>query len=108
MSNKYPDRTMTARFYSNGTGAIRIVDINLPAAAWKGDSELYSQVVTIDGSTKYSKVDLQPSVELLDIFHDKDIAFTTENIDGVITVFVIGDKPANDYTIQATIVEVKA
>ena len=56
--------------------------------------------------TPNSKVDLQPSAEQLAIFHDKDIAFSTENEDGVVTVFAIGDKPTKDYAIQATIMEV--
>lgn len=85
----------------------RLVEVFLPASNWVGDESPYSQVVTIDKVTEYSKVDLQPSVEQLDVFHDKDIAFSTENEDGVITVYVIGDKPTNDYTIQATITEVK-
>lgn len=85
----------------------RVVYVDLPSSAWVGDASPYSQVVSIDGVTPNSLVDLQPSVEQLDIFHDKDIAFVTENEDGVITVFVIGDKPTNDYTIQATVTEVR-
>jgi hypothetical protein len=45
-------------------------------------------------------------VEQLAIFHSKDVAFVTENEDGVVTVFAIGDKPALDYTMQAQITEV--
>lgn len=86
----------------------KLVEITLLASAWEGSSSPYYQVVDIDGVTAYSKVDLQPSVEQLDIFHDKDIAFSTENDDGVVTVYVIGDKPTLDYVIQATITEVGA
>ena len=91
-----------------GGASVKLSEINLPASAWVGEESPYSQVVTIDGVTENSKVDLQPSIEQLEIFYNKDIAFTTENNDGVVTVFVIGDKPANDYTIQATIMEVTA
>lgn len=87
--------------------ASRCVEVTLAADKWDGDNNLYSQIVTIDGTTEYSKVDLLPSAEQLAIFHDKDIAFVTENENGVITVYVIGDKPANDYTMQAMITEVK-
>ena len=80
--------------------------VTLLASAWVGDDSPYSQVVTIDKVTKNSKVDLQLSVEQLAIFHDKDLAFLTENDDGVITVYAIGDKPTRDYTIQVTITEV--
>lgn len=83
-----------------------IAEIPLPAASWVGSASPYSQVVAIVGATAQSKVDLQPSVEQLAIFHNKDLAFVTENEDGVITVYAIGQKPTNDYTIQATITEV--
>ena len=84
----------------------KVTEITLLASAWTGENNLHSQVVSIDGVTEYSKVDLQPSIEQLAIFHEKDITFVTENEDGVVTVFVIGVKPTIDYTIQATITEV--
>lgn len=83
-----------------------IAEVSLPASAWEGSERLWHQVVTIPGTTEYSQVDLTPSAEQLTIFHEKDIAFTTENEDGIVTVFAIGDKPSNDYVIQATITEV--
>lgn len=86
--------------------AIRVAEITLRASAWAGTTDPYSQVVTIEGITPYSKVDLLPSVEQLAIFHDKDLAFVTENEDGVVTVYAIGDKPTGDYTIQISITEV--
>ena len=82
------------------------VDVHLPASAWVGANGRYSQVVDIEGVTKLSMVDLQPSVEQIEIFREKDVAFTTENIDGTLFVYAIGDKPQNDYTIQASIEEV--
>ena len=85
----------------------RIANVTLLASAWKGSDNLHSQVVSIPGVTEYSKVDLLPSVEQLAIFHNKDVAFVTENEDGVVTVFVIGDKPILDYTMQAQITEVE-
>lgn len=85
----------------------KVTTITLPASAWTGADNLHSQVVSIDGVTKYSKVDLLPSVEQLAIFHNKDVAFVTENENGVVTVYAIGDKPALDYTMQASITEVE-
>lgn len=87
--------------------APRISEVTLPASDWVGEGNLHSQVVNIDGVTENSQVDLTPSVEQLVIFYEKDISFVTENEDGVVTVYVIGQKPQNDYTIQATITEVQ-
>lgn len=85
----------------------RIAYVTLFSSAWKGDESLYSQVVTIEGATKNSQVDLTPSVEQLAIFYNKDLTFVTENENGVITVYAIGQKPQNDYTIQVTLTEVR-
>lgn len=80
--------------------------VNLLAEKWVGTGNLYSQVVTIAGVTKNSQVDLTPSVEQLVVFHEKDLTFVTENEGGTVTVYAIGQKPTNDYTIQVTITEV--
>ena len=88
------------------TYAAKISEVTLLADAWVGTDSLYSQVVSIDGVTANSQVDLTPSVEQLAIFYEKDLTFVTENENGVVTVFAIGQKPQNDYTIQVTITEV--
>lgn len=85
---------------------VPITLVTLHSSKWIGETSPYSQVVSIPNVTPYTKVDLQPSTEQLEIFHEKDIAFTTANEDGVVTVYVIGDKPLNDYTIQVTVTEV--
>jgi len=84
----------------------KIADVVILASKWVGTASPYSQVVAVEGATENSQVDLTPSVEQLAIFHQKDLAFVTENEDGVITVYAIGQKPENDYTIQVTITEV--
>lgn len=84
----------------------RIAYVDLFATNWVGDSSPYSQVVEIDGITENSQVDLTPSIEQLVIFYEKDLGFVTENEDGVVTVYALGQKPENDYTIQVTITEV--
>ena len=94
--------------FGGGGVSVKLREITLPAANWKGGESPYSQVVEVEGVSVNSKVDLQPSVEQLEIFHDKDLAFSTENNAGVVTVYAIGDKPTSDYTIQATIMEVVA
>lgn len=85
----------------------RVADVELLAANWVSAGNHHSQVVTIEGVTANSQVDLTPSVEQLVVFYEKDLTFVTENEDGVVTVYAIGQKPENDYTIQATITEVR-
>lgn len=101
------DRDGEKRYlFSNATKS-RISEATLLASAWEGSGNVYSQVVNIEGVTKNSQVDLTPSLEQLAIFYEKDIAFVTENDGGVVTVYVVGQKPQNDYTIQVTITEVQ-
>ena len=83
-----------------------ITEVTLLASKWVGSENLYSQVVEIDNVTKRSQVDLTPSVEQLAIFYEKDLTFVTENENGVVTVYAIGQKPQNDYTVQVTVTEV--
>jgi hypothetical protein len=89
----------------NGSSA-RIGYVTLTADGWVGDASPYSQIVNIDDVTKNSQVDLTPSVEQLLVFYEKDLTLVTENDSGIVTVYAIGQKPTNDYTIQVTINEV--
>ena len=91
---------------NGGLAPARVSTVTLRAANWTGTASPYSQVVSIVGTTENSKVDLTPTVAQMNIFHQKDLAFVTENDDGVITVYAIGDKPTNDYTMAVTITEV--
>lgn len=90
------------------SNAVRIGEVELLADAWEGEASPYSQIVELEGITENSQVDLTPSVSDLVIFHEKDLAFVTENNGGTVTVYAIGQKPQNDYTIQVTITEVDA
>ena len=86
--------------------AARVDKVVLLASAWQGADNLHAQVVALDGITQYSQVDLKPSAEQLAEFHEIDLALATENDDGIVTVFAIGDRPAKDYTIEVSITEV--
>lgn len=90
-----------------GISSAKIGEVTLTASAWTGENNLYSQIVTIEGVTENSQVDLTPSVEQLAIFYEKDLTFATENENGIVTVYAVGQKPTNDYTIQVTITEVE-
>jgi hypothetical protein len=86
--------------------SVRIGEVTIRADQWVGSTSPYSQVVTVAGATKNSQVDLTPNVEQLSAFYHKNLAFVTANDYGVVTVYAIGQKPENDYTIQVTITEV--
>lgn len=99
-----------AEYFKNnpisGGSSVKIGEVTLLASDWVGSNHPYSQVVTIEGVTEKSQVDLTPSVEQLVVFYEKDLTFVTENDGGEVTVYAIGQKPTNDYTIQVTITEV--
>lgn len=86
--------------------ATKICFVHLFANAWSGSASPYAQVVDIAEATEKSQIDLLPNVEQLAAFYEKDLTFVTENSSGTITVYAIGQKPENDYTIQAAITEV--
>lgn len=85
------------------------ISITIYADRWtQASDDRWFQVVTVDNATitSCSKVDLLPSSEQLCIFHEKDLAFVTENEGGVVSVYCVGQVPTNDYTIQAIVTEV--
>ena len=101
-------KTSSISFKKSVSANAWIAEVELLASSWVGTESPYSQVVAIAGVTQYSQVDLKPSLEQLSIFHNKDLAFVTENDGGIVTVYAIGDKPTNDYTMQVSITEVTA
>lgn len=83
--------------------------VTLYADKWIQDADnRWYQIVIVNNATitPNSKVDLQPNAEQLSIFHKKDLAFVTENEDGILSVFCVGKVPQDDYTLQITITEV--
>lgn len=100
-------------FYANDLVTKKYVDnkfatksVTLAADSWTGTESPYSQQVTIDGVTENSKVDLNPSGEQLNSLTTNRIILNTANDNGTVTVYAIGNKPTEDYTMQATITEV--
>jgi hypothetical protein len=80
--------------------------ITLPAANWTGDANPWSQVVTVNGVTANSKVDLQPTAVQIVELQDSEITLMLQNDNGIITAWAIGNKPTEDYTMQVLITEV--
>lgn len=100
------NKIIEAYLEENSISSSIISTVDLLADKWVGSENLYSQVVSIEGVTPNSQVDLTPDVDQLVVFYEKDLTFVTENDGGVVTVYAIGQKPTNDYTIQVTITEV--
>lgn len=92
--------------YGDAGSKVKLTEISLPVAGWKGAISPYSQVVAVDGISVNSMVNLQLTADQLEQFRDQVFALTAENDGGVVTVYAIGDKPASDAVVQATIVEV--
>ena len=83
----------------------RVVTVSL-AETWNKDAEgKYSQVLALDTITEHSRLDLQPTADMLAEFKQLGLVFVTENNGGVITVYSVGNMPAKSYTMQATVVE---
>lgn len=80
--------------------------VSLAADSWIGSESPYSQVVTLSDITSNSKVDLQPTPVQLANLADNETILNTANDNGIVTVYAIGNKPIEDYTMQATITEV--
>ena len=85
----------------------KIGEVTLLAAAWVGEGDKWhSQIVTCKDFVDKCQVDLTPDIQQLEIFYEKDLTFLTKNLCGVVTVYAVGQKPLNDYTIQVTLTEV--
>lgn len=89
------------------TPVVPTTSVTLLANAWVYDGDYYSQIVEVPGVTAHTKVDLQPTPEQLVEFHNKVLGFTTKNVNGVVTVSAVGDKPSDDHVIQTTLTEVE-
>ena len=94
--------------YGSVGGSVRLVQLDLPQSGWKGAVSPFSQIVQPEGISIRSKVDLLPDVHQLEQFRAQELAFTTENEDGVLTVYAIGEKPREDLVFQAVVTEVMA
>ena len=76
--------------------------ITLTVADWVGTASPYSQVVTVDGITAMSKIDIQPTPEQLSA-----VTLMIVNDNGIATAYAIGFKPTKDYTMKILITETR-
>ena len=98
---------LTARLVGGTGGTItKVTDIVMKVDSWYGGEGMWSQIVEVEAASPFSKIDLQPGAEQLLILQKLEAAMTVENAAGVITVYITGNKPKTDITIQASIMEV--
>lgn len=83
-----------------------IATVTLPAADWAGSASPYYQTIDSNIFTANSMVDLQFTPEQLATLQDDGLAFTTQNNNGLVTVYVSGGLPADDMTVQIKVQEV--
>ena len=92
--------------FGNAGSAVLLRQISLPAAGWKGAVSPFFQQVEMEDIATNSKVDLLPTYDQLETFRQKELAFTTENNSGILTVYAIGQCPDGDLTMMASVTEV--
>lgn len=95
---------MEGPFGSGGGASVKMGEITLPAASWKGGESPYSQEVTIDAVSTASMIELRPNKDQLAALLDHML--TVENNGGVVTVYAFGKKPEQSYIIPISITEV--
>lgn len=88
--------------------AVKLTQIHLPAANWKGAVSPFSQVVAVEGISTGSRIDLLPSAAQLELLRAGGTALLAGNEEGTVTVYALGAKPVEDMTVAATILEVIA
>lgn len=86
---------------------VRAVTVSLPASGWEGSGSLYAQKAAVPDLTAGSQVNLTPTVAQMAAFCEKDCCFLTENDGGSLTVWLLGEKPTQDYVMKANVVEVR-
>ena len=99
-------KTLATTEYVDNKFSTKTASVTLAADSWTGTESPYSQVVTIDGVTANSKVDLNPTGEQLNSIATNRTILNTANDNGTVTVYAVGNKPTEDYTMQVTITEV--
>ena len=92
--------------FGSAGGAVKLTQVLLPAADWKGAESPFAQTVTVEGISIGSMVQLQPDAGQLEQL--RMTALTAENDGGEVTVYALGRRPAVDLTLQASITEVIA
>lgn len=94
--------------FGSAGSAVKLTRIALPAADWKGAVSPFSQAVAVEGISTGSRIDLLPGEAQLELLCSNGTALLAGNEEGIVTVYALGAKLAEDMTVAATIMEVIA
>lgn len=89
-------------FSSSGGGGVRFTSVTLPAVNWKGGESPYFQTVSVAYVAASSIVNLHPTAEQVEKLN---AIFLAENDSGVVTVYAVGEVPAEDITLLASVTD---
>lgn len=81
--------------------------VTISASDWTGLNSPWSQVVTINGVTANSKLDLLPNATQIVSLQDSETALMLQNDGEDVIAWAIGNKPTEDYIMQVLITEVQ-
>ena len=84
----------------------KLATITISASKWGGSTSPYSQVVSVNGVNANSKLDLQPTPNIIASLQDSETSLMLTNNNGVVTAWAIGNKPTENYTVDVLITEV--
>lgn len=79
----------------------KVRTVSLPLETWTGGDGTWSQVVTIDGATENSKIEIQPTASL----QDSGTSLVAENNAGVITIYAMNSLPTINLEVQVVLTE---
>lgn len=88
-----------------GSETAKIVTLRIPASAWKEAVSPFTQVVTVEGVSVNSIIDLAADSTALEVLSNSRSVVYLENDGGIVTAVAVGGKPKSDLTLQAIVRE---
>ena len=99
--------TLNGTTYEVESSHATVHTVTLAADKWVYSGGMYSQVVDLPGITKQTKIDIQPTSDLLALLYLMSFGIYVENNEGVVTVIALGANPNMDIEVQFTASEVE-
>ena len=108
LDSKVPQaRTINGYALSSDLIISKLDSVELLTASWalvSGETEVYSQTVTIESGTANSCIELQPSYsQIQQLIEDGTLSLQIDNNNGTFTAYAVGDPPSTDMTIQCMV-----